>query len=217
MSTFVRHRSLLSLLLPVIITIPALAQGTAASQEQKKGEQKKNEEFPRKTTEKIEFVTDEGTWMSLDVSPDGTTIVFDLLGDIYTMPIGGGEAKRIIGGLSFESQPRFSPDGKKIAFLSDRSGAENIWLADLDGSNPKPLTTGRNNAYTSPSWTSDGQYVIASKAGESIGTSELWMYNRDGGTGVHLGPPEPPPPPPDSNQPRRDPPNQLGAAASPRR
>src|SRR5215467_5514449 len=215
MSTSVRHRSFLSLLLAIVITIPALAQGTAASQEEKKDDKKKPEELPLKTTEKIEFVTDEGTWMSLDVSPDGTTIVFDLLGDIYTMPIGGGEARLIIGGLSFDSQPRFSPDGKKIAFLSDRSGAENIWLADPDGSNPKPLTTGRNNSYCSPSWTSDGQYIIASKSGESIGTSELWMYNRDGGTGVHLGPPEPPPQAPDSNEPRRERPNKLGAVASP--
>src|SRR5262249_51855792 len=156
MSTFVRHRSLLSLLLAVIITIPALAQGTAASQEEKKDDKKKPEELPLKTTEKIEFVTDEGTWMSLDVSPDGTTIVFDLLGDIYTMPIGGGEAKRIIGGLSFESQPRFSPDGKKIVFISDRSGAENLWICDADGTNPKALSKGRNQMFLSPSWTRDG-------------------------------------------------------------
>src|SRR5215471_9076565 len=217
-----RRRSLLSLVLAIVVAIPILSiaspspgSGNGAWQDEAKGDKKKPEELPLKTADKIEFVTDEGTWMSLDVSPDGNTVVFDLLGDIYTMPTGGGEAKRIIGGLSFESQPRFSPDGKKIAFLSDRSGAENIWLADLDGSNPKPLTTGRNNAYTSPSWTSDGQYVIASKAGESIGTSELWMYNRDGGTGVHLGPPEPPPPPPDSNEPRRERPNKLGAVASP--
>ena len=55
--------------------------------------------------------------MSLDVSPNGGTLVFDLLG-VYTLPLEGGEAKRIVGGMSFESQPRFSPDGKTIAFLS---------------------------------------------------------------------------------------------------
>src|SRR5205809_7425009 len=79
--------------------------------------------------ETIEFTTDEGTWMSLDVSPDGKTIAFDLLGDIYTLPIEGGTSKRILGGMSFDSQPKFSPDGKTIAFLSDRSGVENLWLA----------------------------------------------------------------------------------------
>jgi Tol biopolymer transport system component/imidazolonepropionase-like amidohydrolase len=219
MFSSVRRRSLLSVLLAIVIGVPALALGSRAAQEEKRDDEKgadkkKPEELPLKTAEKIEFVTDEGTWMSLDVSPDGNTIVFDLLGDIYTLPIAGGEARRIIGGLSFESQPRFSPDGKKIAFLSDRSGAENIWIADPDGGNPKPLTTGRNNSYCSPSWTPDGQYVIASKASESIGSSEVWMYNKDGGTGVHLGPPEPPPPAPDSNEPRRERPNKLGAVAS---
>src|SRR6516162_5705188 len=121
-------------------------QDFAGQEKDSKGEKKdeKKEEkkgLPLKPDRKIEFSTDEGTWLSLDVSPDGNTIVFELLGDIYTLPIAGGEAKRIIGGLSFDSQPRFSPDGKRIVFLSDRSGAENIWLADTDGSNPKPLTT----------------------------------------------------------------------------
>src|SRR5207248_7773862 len=72
--------------------------------------------------ETIEFSTNEGTWMSLDVSPDGRTIAFDHVGDIYTLPIGGGAATRIIGGMPFDSQPKFSPDGRSIAFLSDRSG-----------------------------------------------------------------------------------------------
>ena len=215
MSNSVRFRWFVSLLLAILIAIPAFAPGTGAAQEEKKDDKKKPEELPLKTADKIEFVTDEGTWMSLDVSADGNTIVFELLGDIYTLPISGGEARRIVAGLSFDSQPRFSPDGKKIVFLSDRSGAENIWAVDADGSNPKPLTTGRNNAYCSPTWTADGQYVIASKASESIGTAELWMYNKDGGTGVHLGPPEPPPAPPDSNEPRRERPNKLGAVASP--
>src|SRR5262245_57912473 len=83
--------------------------------------------------ETIEFTTDEGTWMSLDVSPDGKTIAFDLLGDLYTLPIDGGSATRIAGGMSFESQPKFSPDGTTIAFLSDRSGVENLWMMNADG------------------------------------------------------------------------------------
>src|SRR5215472_10688065 len=131
-----RDRSFLSLLLVIIIAIPILSIAGpsfgSARQDEAKGDKKKPEELPLKTADKIEFVTDEGTWMSLDVSPDGNTIVFDLLGDIYTLPIQGGEARRIIGGLSFESQPKFSPDGKRIVFLSDRSGAENIWICDSD-------------------------------------------------------------------------------------
>ena len=57
------------------------------------------EGFTLKTAETIEFTTDEVTWMQVDVSPDGRTILFDLLGDLYTMPIGGGEATRIMSGL----------------------------------------------------------------------------------------------------------------------
>ena len=89
-----------------------------------------------KTERTIDFTTDEVTWMSVDVSPDGRTLVFDLLGDLYTLPIAGGAATRIVGGLSFESQPTWSPDGKTIAFLSDRTGVENLWIANADGSNP---------------------------------------------------------------------------------
>ena len=86
----------------------------------------------------IDFETDEVTWMSVDVSPDGRTVVFELLGDLFTLPIAGGTATRIVGGMSFESQPTWSPDGKTIAFLSDRSGVETLWIADPDGGNPGP-------------------------------------------------------------------------------
>src|ERR1044072_118851 len=120
--------------------------------EKKKDPPKDGNELIIKPSRNIEFTTEEGTWMSLDLSPDGSTIVFELLGDLYTMPATGGEAKRIVGGMHFDMMPRFSPDGKKIAFISDRSGGENVWLVDLDGANPKALTTGRKNAFTSPAW-----------------------------------------------------------------
>ncbi len=115
----------------------------------------------------VEFTTDEGTWMSLDVSPDGTTIAFDLLGDLYTLPIAGGNATRIAGGMSFDSQPKFSPDGRLIAFLSDRSGVENLWIANADGSNPRAVTRDRSTQdrpqlMSSPSWTATGPGVFSS-------------------------------------------------------
>jgi Tol biopolymer transport system component len=211
-------QKLLSLALMLLLALPlaSLAQDDKkddAKKDDKK--EKKEEELPLKTDNKIEFTTDEGTWMSLDVSSDGQWIVFDLLGDIYTLPIAGGEAKRIIGGLSFESQPKFSPDGKRIVYLSDRSGAENIWTANADGTDAKALTKGRNQSFLSPSWTADGQYIIVSRSGESIGTNALFMYHKDGGSGVSVGPPPPPPPTPGSGMPAQPQQNKCGAVASP--
>jgi Tol biopolymer transport system component/imidazolonepropionase-like amidohydrolase len=202
---------MLAILLATLVATLTRAQ----SQDEKKDDNKKEEEgLPLKPDGRIEFTTDEGTWMSLDVSPDGQTIVFDLLGDIYTLPITGGEAKRIVGGMSFESQPKFSPDGKKIVFISDRSGAENVWIADPDGSNPKAVTKGRNFEYVSPSWTPDGQYILVSRTGEGISTHSVWMFHKDGGTGIRIGPPEPPAVEPGSEQPQPQRENKLGAVAS---
>ncbi len=199
-----------------IALLLATATIVARTQEVQKDETKKEEDgLPLKTDSRIEFTTDEGTWMSLDVSPDGKTIVFDLLGDLYTLPLAGGEAKRIIGGMSFESQPKFSPDGGKIVFISDRSGAENVWIADSDGSNPKAITKGRNLEYVSPSWTPDGQYILVSRTGDGISTHSVWMFHKDGGTGVRIGPPEPPAPEPGSDQPQPQRENKLGAVSSP--
>lgn len=191
------------------VSIPSLAQNQKPDSSKN---EKKDEELPLKTASTIDFTTDEGTWMSLDLSPDGQTIVFDLLGDIYTLPVSGGEAKRIIGGLSFESQPKFSPDGKQIVYISDKNGCENLWVANADGSNQKLITSGRNQLFISPSWTPDGEYIVASKAQGAIGTYVLWLYGKDGGTGVALGAPPKP-----AGQPggRPNPENKMGAVTSP--
>lgn len=209
-------RRLIAVFLMCLVSMPflALAQGDKKTEEKK--DEKKAEELPLKADGKVEFTTDEGTWMSLDVSPDGQSVVFDLLGDIYTLPIAGGEAKRIIGGISFESQPKYSPDGKKIVFLSDRSGAENVWICNPDGSDPKPITKGRSTMFVSPSWTPDGNYIIASKSDRGIGTFHTYMYHKDGGSGVSIGTPPPPPPTPGSPAPPSGPAfNKMGAVASP--
>jgi imidazolonepropionase-like amidohydrolase/Tol biopolymer transport system component len=176
--------------------------------------------LPLEVAEVLEFEVDEGTWMSIDVSPDGRTLVFDLLGDLYTLPIEGGSATRIVGGMSFESQPRYSPDGKTIAALSDRSGVENLWLFDADGSNPRPVSRDQETKsgpqlMASPSWTTDGDYLLVSKTRPPERTYGLFLYHRDGGSGARVGAPPPKDEPPKPGQPRVQPPNRLGAVASP--
>jgi Tol biopolymer transport system component len=175
----------------------------------KKDDKKEKKGLPLKPDRKIEFTTDEGTWLSLDVSPDGKTIVFELLGDIYTLPIEGGEAKRIDGGMAFDSQPRFSPDGKWITFISDREGSENVWIMHPDGTEAKQVSKDPNNDFASPSWSPDGRYIFVSKAGFGITTYEIWMYHVDGGTGIQITKAKPTP-----TTPRKERPNAMGVVAS---
>src|SRR5437762_5513176 len=188
----------------------------AADQEKDRKEEKKDEKkdekkgLPLKSDRKVEFTTDEGTWLSLDVSPDGKTIVFELVGDIYTLPLEGGQAKLIAGGMSFDSQPRFSPDGQWIAFISDREGSENIWIMHPDGTGVKQVSKDPNNEFSSPSWAPDGKYIFVSKAQFGIGSSEIWMYHVDGGSGVQITKSKPTP-----NLERNKRPNAMGVVASP--
>lgn len=207
---------------PVVAAICLISFASVRGQDQKPDEAKAAEGFTLKTAETIEFSTDEVTWMQVDVSPDGQTVVFDLLGDLYTMPIAGGEATRIIGGLSFESQPTWSPDGKTIAFLTDRTGVENLWIADAGGGNPRAIskdtkTNDRPQIMVSPAWTPDGQFIVVSKSRPpDPGTFGLFMYHRDGGTGVRVGPAPPPQPGPGAEGPPPAPPtNKMGAVVSP--
>ncbi|MBK7407658.1 MAG: PD40 domain-containing protein [Saprospirales bacterium] len=137
----------------------------------------------------VTIKTQEGTWMNLDVSPDGQTLAFDLLGDIYTMPMSGGKATCIHQGLAWEVQPRFSPDGKKLLFTSDAGGGDNIWIMNTDGSDAKQLTKEDFRLLNNPCWMPDGNYFVARKhftSGRSLGAGEMWLYHISGGGGVQL-------------------------------
>lgn len=140
--------------------------------------------LPLEANRKAEFTTSKGTWMSVDVSPDGQTIVFDLLGDLYTLPIAGGSATRISSGMAYDAQPRFSPDGKKVAFVSDRSGGENVWTLTLDLKDTAQVTQGNGALYVSPEWSPDGKYIVVSRAAGLGGAAKLQMYHVDGGGGL---------------------------------
>lgn len=138
------------------------------------------EGLPLKPTRTLAFTTKSGNWISSDVSKDGATIAFDLLGDIYTMPIAGGKATPFTRGMAFDAQPRISPDGKKIVFVSDRTGGYNLFTISIDKKDTVQLTSGNTNTYESPIWTHDGKYVIATRG------SKMWMFPASGGTGMQL-------------------------------
>ncbi len=181
------YRKILTCLLALVLTSSVLAAPPQDAPKKPEPWDVEAEHGPAKT---IEFDTDEGTWMSCDVSPDGRTIVFDLLGDIYRMPITGGRAELIAGGVSWEAQPRFSPDGKLVAFTSDRDGGDNIWVMDPDGKNRRQITKETQRLVNSPAWTPDGQYILVRKHfvdTRSLGAGEIWMYHvNGGGSGVQL-------------------------------
>ena len=148
---------------------------------------------PRGETREISFTTTEGTWMSVDVSPDARWIAFDLLGHVYRMPAGGGDAENLTAGtgLALNIHPAFSPDGSEIAFISDRLGQNNLWIMGADGSDPRAVFTDMDIRAMEPVWTSDGEYVVVrqtSMGGGGLFAYGLFMYHRDGGTGVELVP-----------------------------
>ncbi|WP_316805593.1 amidohydrolase family protein [Pedobacter nototheniae] len=141
------------------------------------------------TTKNFSINTDEGTWMNLDVSADGKEIVFDLLGDIYTIPVTGGSAKLLSGGIAWDVQPRFSPNGKYISFTSDKSGGDNIWIMNRDGSGKKQITKESFRLLNNATWMPNSEYLVARKhftASRSLGAGEMWMYSINGGEGIQL-------------------------------
>ncbi len=174
-------RSLGLALLAVSLALPAIAQDEE--------EAKWDVDAEHGPTRTIDFTTTEGTWMNLDVHPDGRTIVFDLLGDLYLLPIEGGTARRITSGPAFDIQPRFSPDGRHLAFTSDRAGGDNLWIADRDGENARQVTEEDFRLVNGPAWTPDGQYLLGRKhftSTRSLGAGEVWMYHTSGGAGLQL-------------------------------
>lgn len=140
-------------------------------------------DLPLKPARKIKVNTSEGSWMSIDISPDGKTLLFDLLGDLYSMPASGGKATPITNGIAFDTHPRYSPDGKKILFTSDRSGSENLWVIDTEKRDTIQLTKDGNVNITDADWTPDGEYVVYCKGRMYL---QLSMVHKDGGGGVQL-------------------------------
>jgi imidazolonepropionase-like amidohydrolase/Tol biopolymer transport system component len=165
------------------------ADGTEEKKAEAPDRKKWNVNEPGPNFKEVSFTTDEGTWIDLDVSPDGKDIVFDLLGDIYTMPITGGTATILRMGLALDVQPRFSPDGEKVLFTSDDRGGDNIWIMNKNGGHAKQITKESFHLLNNPRFTPDGKYIIARKhftSTRSLGAGELWMYSLSGGNGLQL-------------------------------
>ncbi len=146
----------------------------------------KKKDLPLVATRTIDLDTEEGSWMSVDLTPDGKTVVFDLLGDLYTVPFTGGPATPLTSGLAFDGQPRVSPDGKWVAFTSDRDGAENLWIINLVTKETKQITKLKDRNIQSPAWAPDGKYLVVTVGDIVFKPGKLWMFHVDGGTGIQL-------------------------------
>jgi imidazolonepropionase-like amidohydrolase/Tol biopolymer transport system component len=137
----------------------------------------------------ITIDTETTTWSFVDVSPEGTHVVFDMLGDLYIVPTAGGSVTALTQGTEWNFQPTFSPDGQRIAFVSDRDGNDNIWVMDIDGSNVLQVTSERQHNLHNPAWTPDSQWIAVRKgtvSRRSIPSGEIWMYHINGGSGVEI-------------------------------
>lgn len=192
--------------------LPFLAQSVPPSEAAAPGPrppQPPGQTLPLKPTRHIAFDTDEGTWMSVDLSPDGQHLVFDLLGDLYTLSVTGGRATPITQGLPFDTQPVYSPDGQWIAFVSDRSGADNLWLVHPDGSGLYQVSFGDDDTeLVSPAWSPDGKSVYVSRFSWAVDNYELWRYDLDGAQTLVA-------PVKAAGQPRSSGVSSLGAVVSP--
>ncbi|MBB4632668.1 amidohydrolase family protein [Sphingosinicella soli] len=158
---------------------PAANPGAAAAEPPT---QPPGQTLPMKPARRIAFETTEASWASVSLSPDGRTIAFDILGDLYVMPVSGGRAKAIARGMAFETQPVFSPDGKWLAFVSDRSGAENLWVMRPDGTGARQISFRDDDTpLTSPAWSADGSALYVSRFRPDLNGYELWRHALSGG------------------------------------
>jgi Tol biopolymer transport system component len=150
---------------------------------------KPGQTLPMRATRRITINTTEGTWLSPDMAPDGRTIVFELLGDLYRLDAKGGTARQLTSGMAFDSQPVISPDGGSIAFISDRSGAENLWVMRPDGARPRQISLRDDNAvFASPAWSADGKTIFVSRYRAEFAAFELWRFDVATGAGTLLIP-----------------------------
>ena len=180
-----------------VTLVSALGLGMApASYAQNDSEEKTEYELdnwdvnnPPYALNEVTIKTNETTWSSLDVAPNGEFMVFDMLGDLYKVSMSGGDATPLTQDFAWNIHPSISPDGKQIAFISDKDGLSNVWVMDIDGSNLRQVTKEKSNLIHSPKWSPDGEYLVVTKgimSSRSIPAGEIWMYHKSGGDGLQI-------------------------------
>ena len=170
--------------LPLLWLLPGLA---CAGKKEPEFSWDIEEDYPAKRHYRATL--SEGTWMNVDVHPDGDRVVFDLLGDLYVVPLEGGEAERLTSGLAWDQDPRFSPDGTKLVYISDRDGNQEVWIREMASGEAEVLTEGRPHRFGEAEWSPDGEHLLLRKRvvdTRSIGMCELWLFDIEGGDGIQL-------------------------------
>lgn len=175
----------------IILIAIGLAACSLVSGAQNQAEDKKWDvnDTSGKEFKTIKLTTKETTWSNLTLSPDGKTMVFDMLGDLYSVPSAGGTAKALTNSLAWDYQPTFSPDGKTLAFISDRDGSDNLWIMNADGSQPRQISKETAHMIHNPAFSPDGTKIVAKKgfvSSRSIPAGEIWLYHTRGGQGNQI-------------------------------
>src|SRR5262245_12956534 len=115
------------------------------------------------------------------ISPDRSEVAFASGGDIWTVPIGGGDARLLVSHAATESQPVYSPDGRTLALVSDRTGGGDIYLLTIATGDLRRLTFDDGNEILD-GWSNDGQWIYYSSGTRDIAGNDIYRVRATGGT-----------------------------------